>query len=220
MNNSRQKRNAAEAVIPHLGHASVIGVGSGTTVEYFIEALADIRGRLDATVSSSEHTTLLLRKHNIPVVELNELDSVPIYVDGADEATHHGSLIKGGGGALTREKIVAAASSQFICIVDESKLVDVLGDFGVPIEVIPMARSFVAREIRRLGASPRWREGFITDNGNVILDARGLRILNPLDLETQITLIPGVVTVGLFAHRKADLILVGKDSGIEKIRIS
>lgn len=217
MSQDNQKRLAAQAALDHLGDARIIGVGTGSTVNYFIDALAGIRDRLEGVVSSSEASTALLRKHNIPVLELNNTGGLDIYVDGADEATRHRQLIKGGGGALTREKIVAAASKRFICILDQSKMVDVLGAFPLPVEVIPMARSYIARELAKLGGQPEWRQNVTTDNGNQILDVHNLKILDPAALETKINNFPGVVTNGLFAQRPANLLLVGGDNGVQEI---
>jgi ribose 5-phosphate isomerase A len=194
-----------------------VGVGTGSTVNHFIAALADWRDRIAGAVSSSEASTRLLRGAGIEVVDLNVAGDLELYVDGADEATRHLHLIKGGGGALTREKIVAAASRRFVCIIDDSKLVDVLGRFPLPVEVIPMARSLVARRLLTLGGQPVWRDGFVTDNGNVILDVHNLEILDPPALESEINQIPGVVTVGLFARRPADVLLVGGADGVERI---
>ncbi|HET9680006.1 MAG TPA: ribose-5-phosphate isomerase RpiA [Gammaproteobacteria bacterium] len=217
MSQDNQKRLAARAALDHLDDARIIGVGTGSTVNYFIEALADIRNRLEGVVSSSEASTKLLKKLSIPVLDLNNTGGLDVYVDGADEATQHRQLIKGGGGALTREKIVAASSRRFICILDSSKVVDVLGAFPLPVEVIPMARSYIARELTKLGGQPEWRQDFTTDNGNQVLDVHNLKILQPAELETRINNIPGVVTNGLFAQRPADLLLVGGDSGVEEI---
>jgi ribose 5-phosphate isomerase A len=194
----------------------VIGVGTGSTVNFFIEALAAVKERFAGAVSSSESSTTRLRAAGIEVLDLNAVDAFDCYIDGADEADRRLCLIKGGGAALTREKIVAAVARRFICIVDDSKLVDVLGRFPLPVEVIPMARSFVARELVKLGGEPVWRQGITTDNGNDILDVRGLRITDPEGLEGEINQIAGVVTVGLFARRPADLLLVATDSGVER----
>jgi ribose 5-phosphate isomerase A len=195
----------------------VIGVGTGSTVNYFIEGLASLRGRIAGAVSSSEASAQRLRAHDIPLLDLNATGELPLYVDGADEATRHLALVKGGGGALTREKIVAAASRQFVCIVDDSKLVDVLGRFPLPVEVIPMARSLVARKLAGLGGKPVLRQGFTTDNGNEILDVHNLKISDPVALEERIGLLVGVVEVGLFARRGADVMLVASDSGVGKL---
>jgi ribose 5-phosphate isomerase A len=218
MSSDESKRRAALEALKWLEDAAVIGVGTGSTVNHFIDALASIKGRLDGAVSSSEASTARLKQIGIPVLDLNAAGEVAVYVDGADEANQHLQLIKGGGGALTREKIVAAASKRFICIVDESKLVQVLGKFPLPVEVIPMARSYVARELVKLGGRPDWREGFVTDNGNLILDVHGLTIVDPPKLETTINQLAGVVSVGLFAHRSADVLLVGKTDGVQVIR--
>jgi len=212
-----KKRRAAEAALEFVKDGMTVGVGTGSTVNHFIAALAGWRDRIAAAVSSSEASTRLLKAAGIDVLDLNSAGNLELYVDGADEATRHLQLIKGGGGALTREKIVAAASSRFVCIVDDSKLVDVLGRFPLPVEVIPMARSLVGRQLVKLGGQPVWREGLVTDNGNVILDVHNLEILDPSALETEINQIPGVVTVGLFARRPADVLLVARDDGVERI---
>jgi ribose 5-phosphate isomerase A len=191
----------------------VIGVGTGSTVNHFIDLLAKVKHRFDGAVSSSEASTARMKSHGIPVLDLNSCGDLEVYVDGADESNHHLQLIKGGGGALTREKIIAGASRKFVCIADEGKLVDVLGAFPLPVEVIPMARSFVARQLVKLGGTPVWRQGFVTDNGNVILDVQGLQIMEPLKLEDAINRIAGVVTVGLFAHRPADVLILGTPKG-------
>lgn len=196
---------------------AVVGVGTGSTVAIFIEQLARVKGRISGAVSSSEATAALLRKNHIPVVQLNDVFEVSVYVDGADEATRHRTLIKGGGGALTREKIVAAASKKFVCIIDDSKLVDTLGRFPLPVEVIPMARSYVARQLARLGGQPEYRAGVTTDNGNLILDVHNLEILDPPKLEADINQIAGVVCNGIFACRPADLLLVGTDTSVQRI---
>ena len=212
-----KKRRAAEAALEFLKDGMTVGVGTGSTVNHFIAALAGWRNRIAAAVSSSEASTRLLKAAGIDVLDLNSAGSLELYVDGADEATRHLQLIKGGGGALTREKIVAEASRRFVCIVDDSKLVDVLGRFPLPVEVVPMARSLVARQLVKLGGQPVWREGLVTDNGNIILDVHNLEILDPPALETEINQIPGVVTVGLFARRPADVLIVARDSGVERI---
>jgi len=212
-----KKKRAADAAIGFVRDGMTVGVGTGSTVNHFIAALAGWRDRIAGAVSSSEASTRLLRAAGIEVMDLNSAGNLELYVDGADEATRHLELIKGGGGALTREKIVAAASDCFVCIVDDSKLVDVLGRFPLPVEVIPMARSLVARKLLKLGGQPVWREGLVTDNGNVILDVHNLEILEPAALETEINQIPGVVTVGLFARRPADVLLVAGDNGVERI---
>ncbi|MDQ2972605.1 MAG: ribose-5-phosphate isomerase RpiA [Pseudomonadota bacterium] len=203
-----QKRAAGEAAVRYV-EDGIVGVGTGSTVAYFIDALAKIKQRIDGAVSSSEASSQLLQARGIRVLDLNAVGDIPLYVDGADECDPQKRLIKGGGGALTREKIIAAAAKKFICIVDTSKCVQVLGKFPLPIEVIPMARSLVAREIVRHGGTPVWRNGCVTDNGNCILDVHGLHITDPAKLETALNQIAGVVTVGLFAHRPADAVLVG-----------
>ena len=212
MDQDALKKQAAKAALDYVD-GGIIGVGTGSTVNHFIEFLATIKGRIEGAVSSSEVSTERMRQHGIPVMDLNAAGSLSLYVDGADESNHHLQLIKGGGGALTREKIVAAASDKFVCIADESKLVDVLGAFPLPVEVIPMARSYVARELVKLGGTPVWREGFVTDNGNVILDVQGLQIMEPMKLEQQINNLPGVVTVGIFALRPADVLILGAAAG-------
>ena len=216
MSQDQKKRNAAKAAIDYIKNSAVIGVGTGSTVNFFIEELAKNKGHIDGVVSSSVATENLLKEHNIPVVALNSVIELPVYIDGADEATKNKHLIKGGGGALTREKIVAAASKQFICIIDDTKLVPLLGNFPLPIEVIPMAQSYVAREITKLGGQPELRQDFITDNGNVILDIHNLNIENPSELENKLNQITGVVTNGLFAKRPADVLIVASDNGVIK----
>ena len=211
------KQAAAQAALEWIRDDSIVGVGTGSTVNFFIDALAARRGRIRGAVSSSEASTARLKAAGIDVLDLNATGDLEVYVDGADESTRHGYLIKGGGVALTREKIVAAASRRFVCIVDGSKLVDVLGCFPLPVEVIPMARSYVARELARRGGQPVWRESFVTDNGNQILDVHGLQILDPPALELELNQIAGVVTVGLFARRPADVVLVGRPEGLERI---
>ena len=218
MNADQKKRQAAQAAMRSVRDSMVVGVGTGSTVNHFIDALAGWRERIAGAVSSSEASTQRLRAAGIEVLDLNTTGDLELYVDGADEATRHLALIKGGGGALTREKIVAAASRQFVCIIDDSKLVDVLGRFPLPVEVIPMARSYVARRLLHLGGQPVLREGVKTDNGNVILDVHNLDIVDPRGLETAINQIAGVVTVGLFANRPADVLLVAGDSGVVTLR--
>ena len=208
-----KKRRAAEAALQHVPAGSVLGVGTGSTVRFLIETLAAHLGRVRAAVSSSNATTALLDAARIPVLDLNDVAQLPLYIDGADEATRAHHLIKGGGGALTREKIVAAAAARFICIIDESKLVTTLGAFPLPIEVIPMARTLVTRRLEARGARPVWRQGVVTDNGNHILDVHGLSIADPPALESELSCLAGVVTVGLFARRPADMLLVGTDQG-------
>ncbi len=217
MNTDAAKKAAAEAALEWLRDDMIVGVGTGSTVNFFIDALAPWKHRLRGAVSSSEASTSRLRALGIEVLDLNNAGTLELYVDGADETTRHRHLIKGGGGALTREKIVAAAAKTFVCIVDESKVVDVLGTFPLPIEVIPMARSYVARELVRRGGQPVWRERFVTDNGNQILDVHHLTILDPPALESELNQIAGVVTVGLFARRSADLVLVGGSAGVRRI---
>ena len=213
-----QKQAAAEAALQYVPEGCCIGVGTGSTVNHFIAALARHRVPIAGAVSSSEASTRLLQQARIEVIDLNSAGDIEIYVDGADEATRHLQLIKGGGGALTREKIVAAASRRFICIADQSKLVDVLGRFPLPVEVIPMARSYVARQLVKLGGQPVLREGFNTDNGNVILDIHNLKILDPSKLESQLNEITGVVCNGLFARRGADTLLIGTDRGVDVLK--
>jgi ribose 5-phosphate isomerase A len=208
---------ALEHIRPHLDADSIIGVGTGSTANFFIDHLATVRQLFDGAVASSEATASRLRKHGIPVYDLNGVDSMDFYVDGADECNPHLELIKGGGGALTREKIVAQVARSFICIVDQSKQVEVLGSFPLPVEVIPMARSLVGRELVRLGGDPMYREGFVTDNGNLILDVYNLRIRSAKDLERELNNIPGVVTNGLFALRPADVLLVGTQGGVQTV---
>ena len=217
MTPEEKKRRAAEAAIDYVTDGMVVGVGTGSTVNHFIAALTGWRDRIAGAVSSSDASTLLLKKAGIEVFDLNSVGNLELYVDGADEATRHLQLIKGGGAALTREKIVASASQRFICIVDDSKVVEVLGRFPLPVEVIPMARSLVARQLVKLGGQPVWREGVVTDNGNVILDVHNLEILDPPSLESEINQLPGVVTVGLFARRPADVLLVAGPDGVERI---
>ena len=212
-----KKQRVARAALEFIEDDMVVGVGTGSTVNCFIDELARIRYRIDAAVASSVATEARLRQHNIPIIDLNGVRELSVYVDGADEATRHLQLIKGGGGALTREKIAAAVSNRFICIVDDTKMVDVLGSFPLPVEVIPMARSYVAREIVKLGGQPVLRENFSTDNGNVILDIHNLSIVNPVEMEGRINEIVGVVTNGLFARRRADLLLVADDRQVVRL---
>ena len=217
MNSDDQKRLAAEAALAFIPEGVIVGVGTGSTVNHFIRALESRRHSITGAVSSSEQSTRLLKTMGIEVLDLNSVADLPIYVDGADEATRSLALIKGGGAALTREKIVAAVATRFVCISDESKLVGTLGAFPLPVEVIPMARSYVARELVKLGGQPVYREGVVTDNGNVILDVHGLSIGDPKALESAITMLAGVVECGLFAHRGADLLLIGTPRGVERI---
>lgn len=213
MNQNASKQAAAEAALSWVKDGMIVGIGTGSTANFFIDGLARIRDRIRGAVASSEASAERLRGHGIPVFELNDVGPLSLYVDGADEVNAHRELIKGGGGALTREKIVAAASEQFVCIVDESKLVKRLGAFPLPVEVIPMARSLVARKLVALGGEPRYREHFVTDNGNIILDVHRLDIDRPIPLEERLDHIPGVVTNGLFALRPADVVLVGRADG-------
>ena len=217
MNQNEMKQAAAKAAIAYVEDGRVVGVGTGSTADFFIAELGKIKHRIDGAVASSEGTAQKLKALGIAVYDLNGVKDLPLYVDGADEITPHLAMIKGGGGALTREKIVAAVARKFICIADQSKLVDVLGKFPLPVEVIPMARSYVAREIVKLGGQPAWRQGFTTDNGNLILDVHNLSITKPLELEAALNQIVGVVTNGLFAQRGADVLLLGTADGIKTI---
>lgn len=217
MTQDDKKKAVAQAAVKYIQDDCIIGVGTGSTVNYFIQALAPLTDKIRGAVSSSEASTEQLIALGIEVFDLNSVGSFDIYVDGADEITQHKHMIKGGGAALTREKIVAAVADKFICIIDDSKQVPMLGQFPLPVEVIPMARSYVAREILKLGGDPVYRQGVITDNGNVILDVHNLKILNPVELEKQLNAIVGVVTNGLFADRGADIVLVGTDTGVETI---
>jgi len=217
MNQDEMKQAVAKAAIEYVVPGTIIGVGTGSTANYFIDELARIKGQIEGTVASSIATAERLKGHGIPVLDLNSVDSISVYIDGADESTRHLHLIKGGGGALTREKIVAAVADKFVCIADETKLVDYLGRFPLPIEVIPMARSYVAREIVKLGGEPVLREGFTTDNGNVILDVHNWEIMEPVKLEQQLNNIVGVVTNGIFAMRPADVLLLGTQEGVKTL---
>jgi ribose 5-phosphate isomerase A len=218
MDANAQKKGAAEAALKFVEDDMVVGVGTGSTVNFFIDALASIKGRIKNTVASSEASAKRLRALHIPVSELNDVDGCDVYVDGADEVTEHLAMIKGGGGALTREKIVAAASRKFVCIADASKLVPVLGKFPLPVEVIPMARSYVGRTLVKLtGGMPELRAGVTTDNGNLILDVRGLTIMKPMELEAELDQVAGVVCNGLFARRPADVLLLGTDAGVKRM---
>jgi len=214
MTQDELKQAVARAALHYVVDDAVIGVGSGSTANFFIDELGARGGRIRGAVASSERTAERLRRHGIPLVDLNEVEELPVYIDGADEVTAGFAMIKGGGGALTREKIVAAVSRRFVCIADASKLVAVLGAFPLPVEVIPMARAHVAREIVRLGGRPRLRAGFVTDNGNVVLDVSGLAITDPAGLEERLNNIVGVVTNGLFARRGADVVLLGTPAGV------
>ena len=219
MPNETLKKRVAEAAMKFVEDGMVVGVGTGSTVKYFIDALARIKGRITGAVSSSEASSERLKARNIPVLDLNAVGPLSLYVDGADESNRQLQLIKGGGGALTREKIIAAASSRFVCIADESKLVDVLGAFPLPVEIIPMARAHVSRELLRRGGRPLLRQHFVTDNGNLVLDVFDLTINKPASLEADLNNIAGVVTVGLFALRPADILLLSTAQGVRDIRI-
>ena len=218
MTQDELKQATAKAAIAHVPDECVVGVGTGSTANFFIAELGKIRQRIRGAVASSEATAKRLKDLGIAVLDLNGVDELPVYVDGADEVTRHLAMIKGGGGALTREKIVAAVARKFVCIADGTKLVDVLGKFPLPVEVIPLARSYVARELRKRGGHPEWRQNFVTDNGNVILDVRGLTILNPVELEGELNQITGVVTSGLFARRGADVLLLGRADGVQTLK--
>jgi len=218
MTQDELKARVAQEALKYVVEDAVVGVGSGSTVNFFIDALAAIKGRIDGAVAASEASAARLRKHGIRVFDLNSVDDLPVYVDGADEITEHLAMIKGGGGALTREKITAAVAGSFVCICDASKLVGVLGKFPLPLEVIPMARSYVGRELLKLGAQPVLRENFTTDNGNLIIDCHGLSIIDPPDLEAKLNQIAGVVTNGLFARRPADLLLLAEPGGVRTLR--
>jgi ribose 5-phosphate isomerase A len=217
MTQDEMKKLVAEAALEYVEPGTVIGIGTGSTANHFIDCLAGIKHKIEGTVASSEASAARLKSHGIPVLDLNSAGELSVYIDGADEANHYLHLIKGGGGALTREKIVAAASRKFICIADASKLVDILGAFPLPIEVIPMARSMVARELVKRGGQPVYREGFVTDNGNIILDIHNLEIMQPVTLEEDLNNIPGIVTVGLFAKRPADVLLLGTEDGVKTL---
>ncbi len=218
MTQDEMKQAVAKAALEYVVTGTIIGIGTGSTANYFIDQLAGIKHKVDGAVASSNASAERLKKHGIPVLDLNSVSEISVYVDGADESNRHLHLIKGGGGALTREKIVAAVSRKFVCIADESKLVDILGTFPLPVEVIPMARSYVARELAKLGGQPVLREGFTTDNGNVILDVHNLQIMNAVQLEETINQITGVVTNGLFARRPADVLLLGTKNGVKTLK--
>ncbi len=217
MTQDEMKKAVAKAALEYVVEDTIIGIGTGSTANHFIDFLAEIKHKIKGTVASSVASADRLKKHGIEVFDLNDVEEISVYVDGADETNRYGHLIKGGGGALTREKIVAAASRKFVCIVDETKVVDVMGKFPLPVEVIPMARSYVARELVKLGGNPVYREGFVTDNGNVILDIQGLQIMEPVKLEQELNNLVGVVTNGLFAMRPADVVLVGTPGGVNKL---
>lgn len=217
MTQDEKKKAAAQAAMQYIEDDMIVGVGTGSTVNFFIDMLAQMKHRIEGTVASSDATAQRLKEHGIPILDLNSVNELHVYVDGADEATRHLHLIKGGGGALTREKIVAAVSRQFVCIIDDSKLVDMLGGFPLPVEVIPMARSYVAREIVKLGGQPILRPGYTTDNGNVILDVHDLKILDPVELEARLNNITGVISNGIFARRPADILLVADDIAVTRL---
>jgi len=218
MNASHKKSSAARAAIEFITPGAVLGVGTGSTVNYLIDMLPDVRNLIDCVVSSSKASTALLQERGFEVKTLNEAGDIDVYIDGADECNKHLQLIKGGGGALTREKVLAGAARRFVCIVDDSKLVGMLGKFPLPIEVLPMAQQFVVRQLLKMRGNPVWREGFITDNGNHILDVEDLQISNPIEMEARINRIPGVVTVGIFAARPADILLIADDTGVREMR--
>jgi len=219
MDIDQKKLNAAKASLDYIENDIVLGVGTGSTVNHLIDELPSVRDKIQAVISSSNASTALLEERGFETSMLNAVGDVDLYIDGADEATKHLQLIKGGGGALTREKILAGASRRFVCIIDDSKQVGMLGAFPLPIEVIPMAQSYIARKLVKMGGQPIWRENVVTDNGNHILDVHNLSITNPMEIETRINQIPGVVTVGLFAHRPADVLLVGDDTGVRVIEV-
>ena len=219
MDASQKKRDAAKAAMEFIEPGTTLGVGTGSTVNCLIEMLPEIRDKIDRVVSSSKASSTLLEENGFEVSTLNEVGDYDLYIDGADESNKRLQLIKGGGGALTREKVLAAAARRFICIVDDTKLVGMLGSFPLPIEVLPMAQELVSRRMFKMRGQPIWREGFITDNGNHILDIHDLQISNPLEMEARINRIPGVVTVGIFAHRAADILLIGGDNGVREMRI-
>ena len=218
MDETEKKRAAARAAMEFIQPGTTLGVGTGSTVNCLIEMLPEVRNLIDRVVSSSRASTKLLEEQGFEVLTLNETGDIDLYIDGADESTKHLQLIKGGGGALTREKVLAEAARRFVCIIDDSKLVGILGAFPLPIEVLPMAQELVARRMLKMRGQPIWREGFVTDNGNHILDVHNLQIANPIDMEARINRIPGVVTVGLFAQRPADVLLIADDTGVREMR--
>lgn len=218
MDATEKKRNAAKAALEFIEPGVKLGVGTGSTVNCLIDLLPTVRDRIDCVVSSSKASTALLEEQGFKVSTLNEVGELDLYVDGADESNKRLQLIKGGGGALTREKVIAAASRRFVCIVDDTKLVGMLGAFPLPLEVLPMAQEMVARRMLKMRGQPVWREGFVTDNGNHILDVHDLQIVNPIDMEARINRIPGVVTVGIFADRPADILLIASDEGVRELR--
>lgn len=217
MDQSEKKLNAAKASLEYIQNGIILGIGTGSTVDFLIDLLPSIRNKIEAVVSSSAETEARLEKHGFEVSMLNQVGDVDLYIDGADEATKHLHLIKGAGGALTREKVLAGAARKFVCIIDDSKLVGMLGTFPLPIEVIPMAQAFVARQLLKLRGQPIWRENFVTENGNHILDVHNLTISNPLETETRLNQFPGVLTVGIFSHRPADVLLIADNSGVRTI---
>ncbi len=219
MDAQEKKRLAAQAALEFIVPGTKLGVGTGSTVNCLIDLLPDVRDRIDCVVSSSRASTALLEEKGFKVITLNESGDLDVYIDGADEATKRLHLIKGGGGALTREKVLAAASRRFVCIVDDSKLVGMLGEFPLPVEVLPMGQAYVARQLLKMRGQPKWREGFVTDNGNHILDVQGLQISNPVEFEDRLNRIPGIVTVGIFARRPADVLLIAGDSGVREMRV-
>ena len=218
MDAASKKSNAARAALEFITPGAVLGVGTGSTVNFLIDMLPDVRNQIDCVVSSSKASTALLKERGFEIKTLNEAGDIDVYIDGADECNKHLHLIKGGGGALTREKVLAGAARRFVCIVDDTKLVGMLGKFPLPIEVLPMAQEFVARQLLKMRGNPIWREGFITDNGNHILDIEDLQIPNPIEMEARINGIPGVVTVGIFAARPADILLIADDTGVREMR--
>jgi len=218
MDSSDKKRNAAKAALEFIEPGIVLGVGTGSTVNHLIEALPSVRERIEKVVSSSKASTELLQGQGFDVSTLNEAGDLDLYIDGADESNKRLQLIKGGGGALTREKVLAGAARRFVCVVDDSKLVGMLGEFPLPLEVLPMAQAFVSRKLLKLRCQPVWREGFVTDNGNHILDIHDLAISNPIEMETRLNQIPGILTVGIFANRAADILLIGDDTGVREMR--
>ena len=218
MNATEKKRAAARAALEFIEPGVTLGIGTGSTVNCLIEMLPAVRDRIDRVVSSSKASTRLLQEQGFEVTTLNEVGAIDVYIDGADEANKRLELVKGGGGALTREKVLAGAARRFVCIIDDSKLVGMLGQFPLPIEVLPMAQEFVARRMVKMRGQPVWREGFVTDNGNHILDVHDLQIANPIDMEARINRIPGVVSVGIFAHRPADILLIAGDTGVREMR--
>lgn len=219
MDSSDKKRIAAKAAMEFIQPGTILGVGTGSTVNFLIDLLPQVRDKIDRVVSSSQASSALLEEHGFTVSTLNEVGDLDLYIDGADESNKRLQLIKGGGGALTREKVLAAAARRFVCIVDDSKLVGMLGGFPLPVEVLPMAQELVSRRMLKMRGQPIWREGFVTDNGNHILDVHDLPIPNPIEMEARINRIPGIVTVGIFADRPADILLIGSDEGVREMRI-